>query len=446
MALITGTAADDILDGTSAADDIEGLAGDDTLSGLQGEDALFGGDGNDILRGGSGRDFLFGGRGSDILIGTRIAAEDTGDSDVDVARYDRDAATRGVVVNLATGRARDGFGDFDFLLDMEGVFGTAFADRLTGGNAANDGYEVFAGLAGADTIAGGSGLDELRYDRDAAAGGTAAVIVNLTAGTARDGFGDTDLLSGIERVRGTAGADRFTGDAAANFFVGLAGSDSMNGAGGSDWVDYRRDDEYGGLSGVTVNLGTGTATDGFGSIDTLVSIENAWGTRFADSVTGSDGANILDLGRGNDTAWGGLGNDTIDGAIGQDRLFGGGRRDRLTGGFGADTLTGGGGVDTFVFDDPANGRDTITDFAAGETIALSADAFGLVKGQALVAGTTFFATTDPSLATGTGLSVIYETDAGRVWFDFDGAGGAAPILLATLTGAPAVTAANFAIY
>ena len=31
---------------------------------------------------------------------------------------------------------------------------------------------------------------------------------------------------------------------------------------------------------------------------------------------------------------------------------------------------------------------------------------------------------------------LYETDAGKLWFDFDGKGGAAAILIGLLRGAP----------
>jgi Ca2+-binding RTX toxin-like protein len=445
VATVTGTVADDLLVGGSAGDVIDGLDGNDILSGLQGDDALAGGDGDDILRGGSGADFLFGGRGSDVLAGQRIVTEDTDDSDQDVARYDRDlGATRGVIVNLATGTAIDSYGATDVLIDIEGAFGGAFADRLFGGNAANDLYEVFAGLDGADTIRGGSGFDEVRYDRDAAAGGLGGIVANLATGTIRDGFGAVDIVSGIERVRGTAVNDRMTGDGLANEFRGLGGVDSVNGGSGFDWMDYRRDDDAGGTLGVDVDLAASTGTDGFGNAETLISIENVYGTRFDDVADGSATHNRMELGSGNDVGRGQDGNDVLDGGLGNDVLIGGVGKDRLIGGFGIDTLTGNSSNDVFVFDDVASGRDVVTDFKSGlDSFELAAGAFGIAAGHALVLGTDFFLSTTSGGATGAVPSVIYETDAGRVWFDFDGAGAAAPILLALLTGAPAVIAADF---
>ena len=58
--MITGTAADDV---------INGLAGNDILNGGDGNDTLLGGDGNDTLNGEAGNDTLDGGAGDDVLDG-----------------------------------------------------------------------------------------------------------------------------------------------------------------------------------------------------------------------------------------------------------------------------------------------------------------------------------------------------------------------------------------
>jgi VCBS repeat-containing protein len=90
-------------------------------------------------------------------------------------------------------------------------------------------------------------------------------------------------------------------------------------------------------SGVTVNLGTGTASWG-GHLDTLVHIANVAGSKFADTITGDANINFLD-GQG---AQGG----------------------------GHDTLTGGGGSDTFEFQQ-GYGALTITDFDQGNSGSFS---------------------------------------------------------------------------
>lgn len=60
MAVITGTARNDVLIGTVGNDQIFGLEGDDTLDGAPGDDAVVGGYGRDTLTGGLGNNVLFG--------------------------------------------------------------------------------------------------------------------------------------------------------------------------------------------------------------------------------------------------------------------------------------------------------------------------------------------------------------------------------------------------
>jgi Ca2+-binding RTX toxin-like protein len=83
--------------------------------------------------------------------------------------------------------------------------------------------------------------------------------------------------------------------------------------------------------GVTVNLATGTASGGEGA-DTLTGIENLYGSKHGDTLTGDDNANNL------------------YGQSGDDLISGGGGLDTLGGGGGNDTLYGGAGIDTFLFE------------------------------------------------------------------------------------------------
>ncbi len=291
-----------------------GENGNDQLVGGGGADQLDGGAGNDILAGNAGADTLLGGIGSDGLFGLGGNDSIDGGAGIDEVRYDVDALNGGggaVSVNLALGTATDGFGNTDTLANVEIVRGTALADTLTGGNAANDGLEVYSGLAGNDTISGGTGFDEVRYDQDTASGGTATITVNLITQTAIDGFGNTDTLSSIEGARGTAGADTFIGNSFSNTFTGVGGADTIDGGGGNDEVRY----DVGSGTGVNVNLATGTANDNFGGIDTLVSIELVRGSNLADTLTGGNIASdrfegYRGLG-GNDTISGGAGFDEV---------------------------------------------------------------------------------------------------------------------------------------
>jgi Ca2+-binding RTX toxin-like protein len=206
MANITGTAGDDELNGTAGNDLIRGLggndrlfgeAGDDTLEGGDGNDRLYGGEGNDILEGGEGdRDRLRGGAGDDTL--------DGGAGDRDRAEYGDDPA--GVIANLATGTATDGWGDTDTLIGIERLVGSGFADTLTG----DDGDNLLRGGMGDDVIDGGGGRDFAQY-WDA----TSAVSINLATGVVTGGAGNDTLIS-IEEVEGSNFGDTIVGSDADN--------------------------------------------------------------------------------------------------------------------------------------------------------------------------------------------------------------------------------------
>ena len=63
---------------------------------------------------------------------------------------------------------------------------------------------------------------------------------------------------------------------------------------------------------MTVNLNlTGPQNTGGGGKDTLVSIENLYGSPYNDVLTGDAHDNMIVGGAGNDTLYGGGGNDTL---------------------------------------------------------------------------------------------------------------------------------------
>ncbi|WP_270935120.1 calcium-binding protein [Falsiroseomonas oryzae] len=75
-----------------------------------------------------------------------------------------------------------------------------------------------------------------------------------------------------------------------------------------------------------------------GKRDTLVSIENAIGSAFSDTLFGGDTDNLLRGGNGHDLMGGDDGRDTLRGEDGNDRLHGGRGADLLEGGIGDDLL------------------------------------------------------------------------------------------------------------
>ena len=283
---------------TGTATGTDTLANINQARGSNYNDTLTGSDRTDVTEQFEGR------TGDDVIDGA---------GGLDIARYDN--ASGAVSVSLATGSSSGADGN-DTLSGIEGVRGSKFDDALTGGNAASDALEFFNGMAGNDTIDGGTGFDRVDYQF-----ATGAVMVNLATGKTSGADGIDDLFN-IEGVRGSAFNDTLTGSDNASgveTFEGREGNDSINGGGGTDQADY-----YYAKAGVTVNLATGIASDGLGGTDTLVNIEDVRGSRdFNDSITGSALANTLEGKGGNDTLNGGAGNDRLNAGTGSDLVNGG---------------------------------------------------------------------------------------------------------------------------
>ncbi len=129
VTMVTGTAANNVLQGTVNSDVIYGLAGNDTLYGL---------DGNDTLIGGLGADSLVGGTGTDW------------------ANYVGSAA---VNASLARGTGLYGDAAGDVYDGIENLHGSNFADRLIGNGLAN----TLDGGLGNDLMTGGLGADTFQF-------------------------------------------------------------------------------------------------------------------------------------------------------------------------------------------------------------------------------------------------------------------------------------------
>jgi Ca2+-binding RTX toxin-like protein len=344
---------------------------------------VLGTDGNDALRSSDSLEAIIGGEGIDTL--------------------SFDEGSQGVIVNLKNGRMTDSFGQVETLSGIEIVVGTSFNDKIIGsdmtdyliGGAGNDTLsgglgsdelyggegddsivgggdaDYMVGGQGNDIIKGGSGFDLIDYSDE---GGTFGITVNLATKTIVDTYGDTDTVTGVDRIRGTDLVDLLIGNGSANLFESGAGNDSLNGAGGDDllWAGFGDDTLLGGTGndqlvggrgddsldggkgtdsadysldagwhGASVNLDTGIAEDTWGSYDTIKNVENVVGSEFADWIMGNAFANIF------------------------------------TGGAGDDTMTGGNGADAFVFAQ-GHGRDQINDFTAGDILDLRGLGFATI--------------------------------------------------------------------
>jgi Ca2+-binding RTX toxin-like protein len=305
----TGPQVIDLVAGTATGD------GTDTLVSIEGvlagnfDDKITGNGDLNILRGNLGDDTIDGGAGSDYA--------------------DYWGASGGVTVSLVTNTSTGAAGN-DVLINIERIRGSDSDDSLTGD--ANENY--LRGMQGNDTLDGGEGSDWADYFQ-----ATAGVNVDLAAGHstgANSGADGTDTFVSIENILGSVNkSDTLTGDSGANILVGSGGNDVLSGGGGNDQLygDSGSDSLSGGAgndtlnggtifdtinysdlnfvnysgaaSGVNVNLGMGTASDGDGGTDTLFNINFVRGSSHDDVLTG--GTNWYEQFEG------GAGNDTIDG-------------------------------------------------------------------------------------------------------------------------------------
>ena len=255
---------------TNSGELIIGSSAGETINALAGNDNLFAGSGNDTVYGGDGDDYLRGDAGDDMLFG--------------------------------------GFG----------------VDFLRGG-------------AGADALFGGAGQDWADYSPS-----RQGVTVNLATGIGLGGDAEGDTYSLVERVLGSTKNDNITGDSGVNYLRGFGGDDVLSGGGGVDYLqgDAGADALDGGAGGdfayyasssvgLTVNLGNPSLNTGEAIGDTYVNIENLFGSRFNDDLTGDSNNNFVRGLQGDDDLYGGTGDDFLRGDQGADFHDGGAGNDWL---------------------------------------------------------------------------------------------------------------------
>ncbi|KAM3116326.1 calcium-binding protein [Phormidesmis sp. 146-33] len=385
IAELHGGAGDDNLYGSSLADQLFGDEGSDRLSGRGSDDLLYGGEGNDRLYGDEGNDTLFGEAGDDLLEGG-IGNDQLNGGEGNDELYGR------VGLDVFNG----GVGD-------DRLFGGEDNDQLYG----MDGDDLLAGGTGDDSLDGGNGNDRL--------------------------FGE----EGSDTLIGGAGDDSLDGFDGDDQLFGGVGNDKINGGAGIDTVSYADSS-----NGTVVNLdesrqysnaaspfdlepgfaiAAGTATDGFGTTDTLQNLENIIGSNFDDVLIGSGDRNRITALAGNDLLIGNAGSDTLDGgdgidtvsyrydpkavfvsleqgtatdgfgdidrllnienvvgSDGNDRLIGNDQINSLSGGNGDDVIEARGGNDTLYGND---GNDTLMGEAGDDTLIGGASADLLQGGE-----------------------------------------------------------------
>jgi len=267
-----GADGDDRIDTyLDAIENVSGTSGDDSITGNSLNNVIFDLGGDDILNGGAAGDNTI---SYALLSGDNVIVDlAAGTADDDSGAGALDSLTNFININGSNlGDTLSGDGNDNIINGNNGndtITGNAGDDTLNGGN----GDDVFFGGAGADTIDGGDGDDRVNY------AGASAVTVNLNAGTATDGGGDTDNLTSIEAITGSAAGDSITmgddtvevdgegGNDTITSNIQLVGGTSrianIDGGADDDTVSYTSAPGITGASitGTIANITVGTNTD-----------------------------------------------------------------------------------------------------------------------------------------------------------------------------------------
>ena len=320
---LAGTAYNDRLYGDHHTNTLFGAGAIDMLYGRDGNDVLYGGEEDDLLEGGAGADGLFGGAGHDraqyVLSSTSVTAD------------------------LKFSFANKGDAEGDVFSGIEGLYGSIHDDRLFGNNGPNaifgstgvdiiygrdgddrlyggEGNDLIEGGAGSDVIFGGNGFDRVQYVL-----ADAGVLVDLKFAFANYGEALGDAYYDIEGIYGSSFDDRLFGDDEANAIYGADGVDILYGRNGNDTLFGGEGNDLleGGIgadvfiggagtdrvnyqlakTGLTVDLGNSLRNSGDAAGDTFESIENVYGSKFDDIISGDEADNTL---------WGGSGADVFE--------------------------------------------------------------------------------------------------------------------------------------
>ncbi|WP_298191005.1 DUF4347 domain-containing protein [Novosphingobium sp.] len=423
-----------------------------TLTGNEGDNVIDGGAGIDVMNGGAGADTYYvdnsadqavetvrGGGTDTVIASASYRITDFVDNLTLTGSADL-AATGNTINNVIVGNSGRNL--------IDGGGGKDALDGQGGGDLylvtnARDGFQ------GEIQDTGTSGIDEVRVtyttigyanfnEKDT---GIERIVLGSGTGASADTSGTSTISVSAAKVLnaltiiGNAGANRISGTAFADTIDGGAGVDTMTGGAGDDtyYVDNVKDRVSERALGGSDTVYSSVSFKLASAVDALVLTGSAdlsgTGGNDANTITGNTGANVLDGGRGDDLLLGQAGND------------------RLIGGLGADTLEGGSGADQFVFaltprfGDPF---DTIRDFnsAEGDSIELARGAFrGLGRALGPITADQFWSGDGVSQVHDASDRILYDTSSGKLWYDPDGLGDFAPILIAQLgtSAHPALT-------
>lgn len=265
------------------------------------------------------------------------------------------------------------------------------------------------------------------------------------------GTHETDVLNGMagnDELFGLAGNDLLFGGTGNDLMVGGLGNDEYYVDSVHDWVVEHANE---GIDRITAHVSFSLEADP--ARRTPLEVEelilggtantNGTGNHLDNYIVGNSGKNELRGGRGHDRLLGGANEDI---------LIGGDGNDILTGGAGHDKLTGGAGADRFYFTAPTEGVDRITDFNRhqGDKILLSSETFAVRVFTPRSANLSDPISLDSRLfhlgseAQNSNHRLIYDQSNGKLFYDADGKGGMAKVLLAKFDNNPSLSAGDFA--
>ncbi len=311
-----------------------------------------------------------------------------------------------------------------------GVSGILFTG--SGQNMVNNSGLIRGEIAGIDTFNGTS----IKVINTGGIDGTDGSNIAIYGANLRDVIinkgwlmGDVSLGGGNDLYDGRGGKFVYSIDGGAGRDTFIPGKliETMNGGDGYDTVDFRQ--SAGGVYGPRA-----FAVNGLPTIDEFVNFERVLGSL--------KGADLFSVGTGSSTA------QSLIGFGGNDTLKGGAASDNIDGGLGRDELAGRGGADQFVYRNPGEGGDLISDFSVsfGDVIRVSAAGFG----GGLTAGTLAggrFVSGSANIAGDANDRFIFNINSEKLWFDRDGTGSKfAPVLIADLQNGANMTASDIVIF
>jgi VCBS repeat-containing protein len=332
---ISGTNGNDVLEGGAGKDTINGFSGDDVLIGGAGDDTLDGGDGNDILIGGGGNDTLMGGSGDDILYAG--PGNDTFEDTDGRGTFNGGTGADSYSVNVSQNTL---IIDPDFIngINISGISADQTIYTLDNGyfelidKSSDRSFLTIENISSLLTLdsklnfSNNEIINSAYLGYSTSEGSDNFSVYNSALGVKIDLRGGDDSLEGSlhdDIITGGAGNDDIRGMAGDDVIIGGDGDDYLSGGKGNDWISGGSGIDtvsyIDGEHGIYANLATGIVTDdGFGSHDTLDSVENISGSSLNDVIIGSDADNNIISGSGDDVIDAGKGNDTIFDIAGQE--------------------------------------------------------------------------------------------------------------------------------